>query len=76
MRIFFDNVENLKTVLPGCVIERRVAKDEESGSWFFEEICYKAKSPSYFWHVRKYEFTSQEEMEAYVVLHILESGSL
>jgi len=75
MRIFFDNVENLKTVLPGCVTESRIIKNEDH-EWIYEEICYAPKSPGYFWYVRKYEFSSQEELESYVVLHILESGEL
>lgn len=65
-------MENLKTVLPGCVIEKTISCDEDTQEWIYEEICYATKSPDYFWYVRKFAFASQEELESYIVLYMLE----
>jgi hypothetical protein len=69
-----DNTENLRTVLPRNVIDRKITQNEITKEWLLEEICHAAGSPNYFWHVKKIEFDTEEELKSYVFLDMLELG--
>jgi hypothetical protein len=73
MRIWIDNIANLKTIIPACVVSRKIYQDEETEEWIYEEICHSSEESAYFWVVKKFGFVSEEELESYIVLHMLES---